>query len=116
MSRRVSRRSSSSSTTKTGPRPLRPTSSTNPPPIKPVRGQYTLLRFAWKHDLKRRTATRRALDLELPAVGVDDLLHDPEAHAEPAVVRLGDGALEAPEDPLLVGEGDADPPIRDGES
>jgi len=61
------------------------------------------------------TLSGLTFDADVAAERLDDLLDDPQAETEAAVVALGDGALEALEDTGLVLGGDADAVISHGE-
>src|SRR5512138_1342634 len=66
-------------------------------------------------DDERSAGARLALDADGAAVGGDDPPDDVEAESEAAEVADGDGALEALEDPRLIGLGDAHAVIADDE-
>src|SRR6266851_1953237 len=62
-----------------------------------------------------RAGTRRAGDIDMAAHGVDQLAHQPQPDAEPAMRARAVRALEPLEDPLLVELGDADAVVPDPE-
>jgi len=62
---------------------------------------------------KYRALLQLALHRDLPAERLDDLPDDPQAEPEATIPVVGDGALEAIENALLVFLGNANPPIRD---
>jgi hypothetical protein len=64
-------------------------------------------------DLECGSIARRALDRDRSPERVDDLLDDPQAQANAAVVTAGRGPLEAAEDALVIVLRDAQPAISD---
>src|SRR5450432_2946205 len=70
----------------------------------------------WQGNREGGALTERALDVDAAPVTDEDLLANPKAQPEAAVVRGGNGALETPENAYLVRGCDADATILHGQT
>src|SRR5581483_9518476 len=83
--------------------------------VRSAAGPSTASLLAWKLERESGALPLRALDGHAPAHRVGQLLDDPQAEPEPAVVLRRHRAPEPLEDALLVLRRDADAVIAHGE-